>query len=247
MSVVDLRRLYPVIPHVTNDIIEHIKTHVTFYAGSSLRMCDQCYLTNKMYPNGDELISVRLHGTRHRFPYNAITIHPSASWMFRCMELYHTIENNCIPYNNKTVQLDIPKKIKIMRSSGKLCDATFNSDFGMRLGRGDNKNEISFNVHFYQDGRDIEDPVKEHNYLELYKDMNLDKIQMYNDEFKEVTIRFNNFSEQELEDALKEDSSGVKKEVMEYFNGLLKEWIDTKVKSVIEANSNNIDINIVLN
>ena len=55
------------------------------------------------------------------------------------------------------------------------------------------------------------------------------------------------FSEKELEDALKEDSSGVKKEVMEHFNGLLKEWIDTKVKSVMEANSNDIDINIVLN
>ena len=247
MAANDIRDLYPIIPYKTDDIIEHIESNAKFYGGNSLRIMHQCYLTNKIYPNNDELISVRLHGTRRRYPYNSITIHPLSLWMFRCMELYHTILNNCIPYNSETVKLDIPDKIKVMRSSGKLCDGTFTSDFGLRLGHSGDKNELCFNVHFNPYGEDIEDPIKERDYLEVFKDINYEKIKEYNNNFKEISITFNNFSEKELEDALKEDPSKVKKEVMEHFNRLLKEWIKSKLSPIIKANENIIKIKWVIN
>lgn len=234
--------IYPIVPYRSNDIIEHIETNSKFYGGSSLRIENQCYMTNKVHKNSDDLISKRLNGTRRPYPYNSINIHKSTEWMFKCMKLNHVIINNILPYNCSTVAVNLPTKINIERSNGLIYEGCFNSDYGIRIGHNNNENELMFTVHFDNNKRKIVEPETVRDYLELHKDISFEKIKEQNNSLTEISVVVDNFSDKELENAKNEDETGVKCEVMEYFNKKMQKWIDTK-----EFYREILDINIMLN
>lgn len=208
---------------------------------SCIRM-SRCYLTNKDYDYdvcSEDMYSFLLLGSFNRYPFNLIQYHIENEWLIPCFQNLYLMDSQIFPHTQRNKYHNLPKIIKIERSSGKIYDAmVMDQTFGIKIRKSRSQNDE--NDKFYvrvswiegKEKIDEEDMETMMNTFYLsFKDIRLEDIVRLNPGIKEsgLELRIN------LTDSNKNELNDHEKEVIEYCNSLYKEWVSNKLVQVIDS------------
>ena len=203
---------------------------------SSLLSMGKCYLSDNTYDIEDKsLINGIIYGTRLGCPYNSIQYHETQEWKFRCMQVLYNIYENIIPHSLHNLNHNLPKVIKIKRSSGKIQDAlTTLNDFGVRIHKSLTRNDevpyLYVGVHFYEDYTEIpEDKIEllTHSRYYTFKEIPLQELVKINPELKTHGFRIKAHKVK-----YPSNRTPIQEEVINYFNELQEQWLHEKIHEI---------------